>query len=149
MKLVATSMCLETGDENLRLGSKKCTNMVIIRFYSIFWLGMATTRYFSFILHLYEAIQTICIGWMALLFQIVKHLHNKILINFFLLDFDFADQFLHKLIFFQNLEVLYFVVIPESMGVHRYPWFQNWSIKKTRAEVQTQTDKQYTMCFII
>ena len=108
---------IETGDENLRLGSKKCTNMVIIRFFSSFWLDMVTTRYFSFILNLYEAIQTICIGWMALLFQIVKHLHNKILINFFLLDLSvlliLPTSSLHKLSFFFKICKFYiFVVIP-------------------------------------
>ena len=114
-------LCLvETGDENLLLGSKKCTNMVIIRSCSIFWLGMVTTRYFSFILHLYEAIQTICIGWMALLFQIVKHLHNKILINFFLLDLSvlliLLTSSLHKLLFFSKFGSFIFCSYPWVNG---------------------------------
>ena len=111
---------IETGDENLLLGSKKCTNMVIIQFYSIFWLGMATTRYFSFILHLYKAIQTIFIGWMDLLFQIVKHLHNNILINFFLLDLSvlliLATNSLQKLLFFSKFGSFIFCSHPWVNG---------------------------------
>ena len=111
---------LETGDKNLRLGSKKCTNMVIIRFFSSFWLGMVTTRYFSFILHLYEAIQTICIGWMDLSFQIVKHLHNNILINFFLLDLSvlliLPTSSLHKLLFFSKFGSFIFCSHPWVNG---------------------------------
>ena len=123
--------------------------MVIIRFYSIFWLGMVTTRYFSFILHLYGAIQTRSIGWMALLFQIVKHLHNKILINFFLLDLSVllilpTSSFINFKFFFEIWKFYIFVVIPGSMGVHRYPWFQNRTINMARAEVDKHTKFFFT-----
>lgn len=49
---------VETDAENLRLGQKICLHMIIISLYSIFWLGRVTVWYFSFILRLYEVIQT-------------------------------------------------------------------------------------------
>ena len=49
-----------------------------------------------------------------------------------------------KKIFFQLFKILRFynfVFIPGSWGVHRYPWFQNWSINMARGRRTTrQTD---------
>ena len=35
---------------------------------------------------------------------------------------------------FRNFKILYFLVIPGSWGVHRYPWFQNRSINMAKAD---------------
>ena len=50
--------------------------------------------------------------------------------------------------FFEILKFYIFLVIPRSWGVHRYPWFENWSIDKARAEADKHRNK-HTMCFII
>ena len=42
--------------------------------------------------------------------------------------------------FFKIWKFHIFVFIPGSWGVHRYPWFQNWSINMARAEADKKVD---------
>ena len=63
-------------------------------------------------------------------------------------------EIFQKILFsiFEILKFYIFLVPPRSWGVHRYPWFENWSINMARAEVHIHTHRptaQFSIRFFI